>query len=195
MLRIKNRLYYWRIKLKLLYLTWFYKKSIKIGKGCRVDFNSRLWIIGKDSEIVLGDNCYIRSREFGYHVGMPFPCTLYAVGGGKIDIGNGCRLNGVFINSEKSIKIGDNCVIASGVQMMDSNGHVVHSLNRTIGRDNPKEIVIGNNCWIGLNSIVLKGTTLGNNCVVGAGSVVSGLFPDNVIVKGNPAQIVGEVKV
>lgn len=40
-----------------------------------------------------------------------------------------------------------------------------------------------------MNSIILKGTTLGENCIVGAGSVVSGNFPDNVVIAGNPARI------
>ena len=41
-----------------------------------------------------------------------------------------------------------------------------------------------------MNSIVLRGSFLGDNCVVGAGSVVSGKFPDNVIIAGNPAKII-----
>ena len=53
-------------------------------------------------------------------------------------------------------------------------------------------IHIDDGCFIGANSIILKGTTLGKNCVVGAGSVVSGKFPDNVIVAGNPARIIKE---
>lgn len=55
-----------------------------------------------------------------------------------------------------------------------------------------KPIKIGDGCFIGANSIILKGTTLGRNVVVGAGSVVHGEFPDNVIIAGNPAKIVKE---
>ena len=44
---LKNKLYHWGIKLKLLYLTYLYKNTIKVGKGCRVDLNSRLWIVGE----------------------------------------------------------------------------------------------------------------------------------------------------
>ena len=54
--------------------------------------------------------------------------------------------------------------------------------------------MIGNDCFIGMNSIILKGTTLGNNVIVGAGSVVHGHFPDNVIIAGNPAKIVKYMK-
>lgn len=51
-----------------------------------------------------------------------------------------------------------------------------------------RPVVIGEGCFLGANSIILKGTTLGKNVVVGAGSVVSGTFPDNVIIAGNPCE-------
>jgi acetyltransferase-like isoleucine patch superfamily enzyme len=57
-----------------------------------------------------------------------------------------------------------------------------------------RPIIIGDGCFIGSNSIILKGTNLGKNCVVGAGSVVYGSFPDNVIIAGNPAMIIKENK-
>lgn len=53
-----------------------------------------------------------------------------------------------------------------------------------------KETYIGDNCFIGMNSIILMGTHIGNNCIVGAGSVVHGTFPDNVVIAGNPAKII-----
>ena len=51
-----------------------------------------------------------------------------------------------------------------------------------------KEIRIGKNCFLGCNSIILKGTVLGDNCVVGAGAVVSGKFEDGCVIAGNPAK-------
>lgn len=50
--------------------------------------------------------------------------------------------------------------------------------------------VIGENCFIGMNSIILMGAHIGNNVIVGAGSVVSGEIPDNVVIAGNPARII-----
>ena len=50
---------------------------------------------------------------------------------------------------------------------------------------------IGNNVFIGADSIVLPGTTVGNNVVVGAGTIVSKDIPDNSVVVGNPMRIIG----
>lgn len=49
---------------------------------------------------------------------------------------------------------------------------------------------IGNNVFIGMNSIILMGAHIGNNVIIGAGSVVSGVIPDNVVVAGNPAKVI-----
>ena len=71
---------------------------------------------------------------------------------------------------------------------MDSNGHQLLSLNRTIKKaDTPNDIVIGNNVWIGVNAVILKGTVIGDNSVVGANSVVKGIFDNNSLIQGNPA--------
>jgi acetyltransferase-like isoleucine patch superfamily enzyme len=84
-------------------------------------------------------------------------------------------------------------VIASGVNIIDTNGHVLLSLDRTIGRDTPEEIIIEDNVWIGLNCTILKGTKIGKNSVVSTGSVVKGIFPANSLIHGNLATMVKEL--
>ena len=49
-------------------------------------------------------------------------------------------------------------------------------------------IEIGDNVFIGMNSIILMGSHIGNNVIIGAGSVVSGNIPDNSVVGGGPSQ-------
>lgn len=49
---------------------------------------------------------------------------------------------------------------------------------------------IGNNCFIGTNSIILPGVTIGNDCIVAAGSVVTKNVPSRSLVAGNPARII-----
>ena len=148
------------------------------------------------SNITLGDNVTLRSNPLGYHCGMPFSTTLLAdTDGASIRIGSNTRVNGAYIHAKLKISIGNNCVIASGVNIIDSNGHMVISLDRTKGRDIPEPIVIGNNVWIATNAIVLKGVTIGDNSIVSAGSVVCrGDYPANCILQGNPAIVVKELR-
>lgn len=53
-----------------------------------------------------------------------------------------------------------------------------------------KPIKIGNNCFVGMRSIILPGTEIGDNVIIGAGSVVKGTYPNNVVICGNPAKII-----
>lgn len=162
------------------------KHYISVGKGSVVFFKSPIYCIPVSYKngggIIIGKNCLIGRSKVGYHGGMPFYTTLLSDGKGSvISIGNNCRLNGVYIHAQDKIEIGDNCVMASGVNILDSNAHESRSLNRTIGRDTPQRITIGNNVWIGLNAIILKGSVIGDNAIISAGSVVRGTVPANSI--------------
>jgi acetyltransferase-like isoleucine patch superfamily enzyme len=177
-----------RQKIKLAWLKATLK-NISWGQNVTVDVNTS--IINMGNAIRIGDNVYLRSISRGYQAGMPFSTTLLTdVPGATIIIGNNARINGAYIHAQQSISIGSNCVIASGVNILDTNGHELYSTDRTKKRDTPAPVSIGNNVWVGLNAIILKGTTIGDNSVVSAGSVVKGEFPANSLIMGNPAQVV-----
>lgn len=53
-----------------------------------------------------------------------------------------------------------------------------------------KEVIIGKDCFVGCNTLILKGSKIGDGSVVGAGSVVAGIFPSNCVIAGNPAKII-----
>ena len=113
--------------------------------------------------------------------------------GGRISIGAGCGISGSTIYSMDSIQIGNDVIIGGNCKIIDNDFHPLQASKRNPQKPEDikkKPINIGDGCFIGANSIILKGTTLGRNCVVGAGSVVSGNFPDNVIIAGNPAKII-----
>ena len=54
-------------------------------------------------------------------------------------------------------------------------------------------VTIGNNCWIGANSVICPGVTIGENTVIGAGSVVTKDIPANVVAAGNPCKVIREI--
>lgn len=54
-----------------------------------------------------------------------------------------------------------------------------------------KDVVIGSNCWIGMNAVILPGVVLGDRTIVGAGGIVTKSFPNgHCIIAGNPAKII-----
>jgi acetyltransferase-like isoleucine patch superfamily enzyme len=55
-------------------------------------------------------------------------------------------------------------------------------------------VVIGDNVWLGVNSVVLKGVTIGKNSVIGANSVVTRDIPPNVIAAGNPCKVIKQIQ-
>lgn len=128
-------------------------------------------------------------------VGLAQRSIIVARHGGKISIGSGCGISGSTIYAMKEITIGDNVLIGGNCKIIDNDFHPLlasQRVNQKVQDIKMRPIAIGNGCFIGANSIILKGTVLGENCVVGAGSVVSGTFPDNVIIAGNPARVVKE---
>jgi len=54
-------------------------------------------------------------------------------------------------------------------------------------------VIIGDNVWIGMGAVILKGVTIGDNSVVAAGAIVTKSVPPNVVVAGNPARIVSQL--
>lgn len=122
---------------------------------------------------------------------------LVARYGGTIEIGDGFGISGSTIYSTSSIKIGKNATIGANCKIIDNDFHPLDPEQRRLNLNKEhtarSPITIGDNCFIGMNSIILKGTTLGNNVVVGAGSVVHGSFPDNCIIAGNPAKIIRQI--
>ncbi|MGD8342835.1 MAG: acyltransferase [Desulfobacterales bacterium] len=107
---------------------------------------------------------------------------------GQIQIGNyGIICPGVRISSASKIHIGDNCMLASGVYLTDSDWHDIY--NRiAFGKTEP--IHIADNAWIGDSVIVCKGVSIGENSIIGAGSVVVNSIPPGCIAAGNPAKVV-----
>ena len=179
---------YFFIKIKLFILKVM-NKNTDFGKSFSFDVSTK--IRAGNNKLSIGENVYLRSNPRGYHAGMPFPTTiLLDKEGAECFIGDNCRINGAYLHCQKKLVIGKNSVIASGVHIIDSNGHILNSNNRTKGSDIPADIIIGENVWIGLNSVILKATIIGNNSVVAAGSIVKGEYPANSLIQGNPAKLV-----
>lgn len=93
------------------------------------------------------------------------------------------------------IEIGNNVEITRGVTIIthDYAWSVIKQLNGEVYGSRAK-VTIGNNVFIGMNTIILKGVTIGDNVVIGAGSVVTKDIPSNSIVGGSPAKVIGNIE-
>lgn len=147
------------------------------------------------ASIEIGEGCTINSGFFSNLLGLYQRTIMVAKGNAKIKIGSNTGISGATIYAWEDIGIGDNCIIGANVKIFDTDFHPVDTDERLRGKLDAvktKPVKIGNNVFIGVNAIILKGTELGDNCVVGAGSVVSGKFGAGEIIAGNPARPINE---
>ena len=111
---------------------------------------------------------------------------------GRIEVGDYVLMSpGIRISASDEIIIGDSVMMANGVYITDSDWHGIY--DRTQRDPEPAPIHIKDNVWLGDHAIVLKGVTIGENSIVAAHAVVSKDVPPNVVVAGNPAQVVREL--
>ncbi|MEI6819384.1 MAG: acyltransferase [Verrucomicrobiota bacterium] len=170
---------------------WF--QGCLVGKDFRSSGPIRIKARECDS-IVIGNHVRLLAGWRSNRVGMTGPVILHTWEGGKIEIGDHSGLSAVVISSRVGVKIGKFCNIGGNVRIYD---HDFHSLNAEVRRGprgcedcNCRPIVIGDDVFIGANSLILKGVTIGDRAVIGAGSVVTKDIPADTIAAGNPAVVV-----
>jgi acetyltransferase-like isoleucine patch superfamily enzyme len=125
----------------------------------------------------------------------------------RLLISHGFKINGTPRFIAKSarfddfdrITLGDRVVISMNVHFLTHDYSITTALiaaNHNLESDKAviKDIVVGNNVFIGMNSIILPGVTIGDHVIIGAGSVVRGVIPNFSIVAGNPASIIGDIR-
>jgi len=133
----------------------------------------------------------------GVWIESPFFCDY----GEHISIGENTFVNTncMFLDNNK-ITIGKNGLIAPYVQIYTAT-HPLKASDRIVGEGkdtryltSTKPVTIGDNVWIGGNSVIFPGVTIGDNVTLGAGSVVTKNIPDNVLAYGNPCEVVRQLK-
>lgn len=168
-----------------------YGKNVLL-KGVPVIFNQR------GAEMIIGDQCTIKSSFLSNLVGL-YSRTIIVTrtAEASIKIGSHVGISGATIYARKGITIGDYTMIGGNAKILDNDFHPIEAEARNAddkSKIGTREIVIGKNCFIGCNSLILKGTVLGDNCVVGAGAVVSGKFEDHCVIAGNPARVIKKLQ-
>lgn len=119
-------------------------------------------------------------------VNPPFYCDY----GYNIEVGRNCFINyNCVILDNAKVKLGDNCLIAPNVSIYTA-GHTMYPESRSFGYEYGIEITVGDNVWIGGNTVLCPGVHIGSNVVIGAGSVVTKDIPDWTFAAGNPCRVI-----
>ena len=132
---------------------------------------------------------------------------IFAFNKGKISIGKNSYIGiNCQIDACKEVKIGNYCMISNNVTIQDHNSHPIKKNERRkqllnlqkfptdVYESDIDKILIGNDVWIGTDSMILKGVKIGNGSIVAAKAIVTKNVPPNCIVAGNPAKIVKKIK-
>jgi acetyltransferase-like isoleucine patch superfamily enzyme len=112
--------------------------------------------------------------------------------GGNVVLGSFVSINaGSVVRGE--VTLGDDVRIATGAQILGFN-HDFDDLEKPVRQQGVtrKGIVLGDDVWVGANSVILDGVKIGSHSIIGAGAVVTKSVPDWAIVGGSPARIIGD---
>lgn len=192
------RLCYWRRRLRHV------GRNVRLGVGLRI--YAPMWVsIGDDSYI--DDYAVILAgplRETGQFVDRRSN-DQFRGEAGSVVIGDRVHIaQHVLLQGHGGLQIGNDLTVAAGARIL-SLSHHYHDLT---GQGNPEIVwkfssvspskqqyliesptVLKDNSAVGLNSVVLPGSTIGENSWLGSLSLLRGELPSNVIASGNPAQI------
>lgn len=149
------------------------------------------WVQGHGS-LIVGDHCWIDGKStFTFASRYSDKPTLKI--GDHSGIGHGCTFA-----VGKRITIGRHTLFSGQTTVFDSSGHHTDPEARRAGRPPPaeevREVVIGDDVWIGLRCIIFPGVKIGDGSIVSAGSVVRTHVPPYSVVAGNPARVVFRLK-
>jgi len=104
----------------------------------------------------------------------------------NVHINNNCSI----VSDIAGIEICSNTLIGANVTISDSDFHNLHPKKRLLGKAISKKVFIDENVFVGSSVTILKGVSIGENTVIANSSVVTKSFPSNVIIGGNPAQVI-----
>lgn len=124
-------------------------------------------------------------KSDGACVNPPFYCDY----GSHIEVGKNFFANyNCTILDVAKVTIGDNCFMAPNVAIYTA-GHPIYPDVRSAMWEYGKQVTIGDNVWIGGNTVICPGVNIGSNVIIGAGSVVTKDIPDWAVAAGNPCKV------
>lgn len=147
------------------------KRNVFINPMCAIAPFAEI-TIDMESNVIIGKKLRVRS---GAHIRVRKNA--------KLIIGNNTFINhNCIITCRDRIEIGSNVQFSPNVMIYDHD----HDFRTEGGIKTMKyktsPIFIGNNVWIGSNSVILRGAKIGDDVVIGAGSVIKGEIPPGAVL-------------
>ena len=180
------------------------------GEGNRIDIADdvladsvgSIVLSGNDNEIVIEPGCLLLHGTIHLsdhcHLRIGRNCRLaqieiWAAQECSVTIGEDTSFTWhtrILMHEPSSVSIGQRCLVASETLLMTSDMHTI--LDREGGkRINPaRDVVIGDDVWLGGEVAVMKGAVIGAGSAIGFRSVVAGDVPSNCLAVGSPARVV-----
>jgi acetyltransferase-like isoleucine patch superfamily enzyme len=156
--------------------------------------NGKLIVVNR-GQFNMGKQLKFNSSIYSNFVGLYKPCTIEIQKDASLTIGDYSGFSGVSIFCAENISIGRYLFCGGNVSIWDTDFHPLNFEERRIGTLGTKtsSIVIGDDVFIGANSIILKGVTIGNRAIIGAGSTVTKDIPNDEVWAGNPAKKISKI--
>ena len=190
---------YRKLLIRLRYAIWSAHNKARlrlrgaaVGSGFRSDGRIRI-SNRKRGQIDIGQEVCLLSHPGNNLVGLTNPCVLHCHQDGQIVIGDHSGGSAVILSSKSSITLGRHVKLGGNVRVFDHDYHALDYKDRRHGATDKancktKPVKIGDDVFVGTNSIILKGVTIGDRSIIGAGSVVTCDVPPDEVWAGNPAR-------
>lgn len=166
---------------RLIATVRLYGSQNRIELPATSSFTGHITVRGQGNRILIGDNCRL-AGEF-----------IVKGSNQTVTVGEGTTFESVYVLCLErcDITIGRGCMFSRGIEVRTSDAHSL--IRRRDGRrlNRAASVVVGDHVWVGLGSILNKGTVIPEDCVVGAKSFVNKAFSESgVVLAGTPATIV-----
>lgn len=167
------------------------KNSLRIAPKARLN-GLNVTFYGNGAVCTIGDvGITPKQNTLGYSP-QQFSATIILGTNCRIHVGDNTTTSGAakIIAAESSaIEIGCDCMLAGGVEITNTDWHLIFDVPTGQRLNQSRHIDIGNHVWIGGNVLVLSGSRIGDGSVIGAQSVVKTVVPNNCTASGVPARI------
>lgn len=178
--------------------------KIKISKKAKLRKN-KIKISGNNNELFIGEkalirNCNIIVKGNNNKLYIAEECVIENTEiildneNAEVRIGRKTSIAKLLLVSLEPYKIiiGENCMISYDTEIRNTDSHMIYDLETKKRINYGKEIVIGNNVWIGARAVILKGVKIGDNSIIALGSIVNKDVNINTLVGGIPAKKIKE---